>query len=48
MPDNSETQILEFKESWRDEYLPAQFVLFCKLNRRKLVIGKDDNGNLLV
>ena len=46
MPDNSETQILEFKESWRDEYLRT-ICAFANSTGGKLVIGKDDNGNLV-
>ena len=44
MPDNSETQILEFKESWRDEYLRT-VCAFANSTGGKLIIGKDDNGN---
>lgn len=43
MPDNSETQILEFKESWRDEYLRT-VCAFANATGGKLLIGKDDNG----
>jgi ATP-dependent DNA helicase RecG len=46
LPDNSETQILEFKESWRDEYLRT-ICAFANSTGGKLVIGKDDNGNLV-
>ena len=46
MPDKSETQILEFKESWRDEYLRT-ICAFANSTGGKLVIGKDDNGNLV-
>ena len=44
LPDNSETQILEFKESWRDEYLRT-VCAFANSTGGKLIIGKDDNGN---
>jgi len=46
LPDKSETQILEFKESWRDEYLRT-ICAFANSTGGKLVIGKDDNGNLV-
>jgi len=40
-----ETQNIEFKPTWRDEYLKV-ICAFANADGGKLIIGVDDNGNL--
>ncbi len=39
---NIETQHIEFKESWRDEFLKT-LAAFANTTGGTLIIGKDDN-----
>jgi len=39
-----ETQNIEYKSSWRDEYLKV-IVAFANADGGELIIGVDDNGN---
>jgi ATP-dependent DNA helicase RecG len=41
-----ETQNIEYKQSWRDEYL-KWICGFANANGGSIFIGKDDNGNLV-
>jgi len=41
-----ETQQLEWKETWRDEY-PKWICGFANARRRSLVIGKNDKGEVI-
>lgn len=41
-----ESQVKEFKSSWRDEYLKT-ICAFSNTDGGKLIIGVDDNGNLI-
>ena len=43
---NTENQNIEFKESWRDEYL-KWICGFANAQGGKLYIGIDDNGNVV-
>ena len=43
---NKESQNIEFKESWRDEYL-KWICGFANAMGGKLYIGKDDKGNVI-
>ena len=43
---NRESQNIEFKESWRDEYL-KWICGFANAMGGKLYIGKDDRGNVV-
>lgn len=41
-----ETQNIEYKQSWRDEYL-KWICGFANANGGSIFIGKDDNGNVV-
>ena len=41
-----ESQVKEFKPNWRDEYLKT-ICAFANADGGKLIIGVDDNGNLI-
>ena len=43
--DKSESQNIEFKQSWRDEYL-RWICAFANTDGGTLYIGVDDNGNI--
>ena len=43
---NSESQTIEFKQSWRDEYLKV-VCAFANTDGGKLIIGMGDNGKLV-
>lgn len=43
LAEQSENQLLEFKESWRDEYLRV-ICGFANSAGGRLIIGKDDSG----
>lgn len=42
----SETQNIEYKQSWRDEYL-KWICGFANANGGNIFIGKDDNGKIV-
>lgn len=42
----SETQNIEYKQSWRDEYL-KWICGFANANGGTIYIGKDDDGNVV-
>lgn len=46
MYENLETQNIEYKSSWRDEYLDI-IASFANTNGGELIIGVDDNGKVL-
>jgi len=46
MDENLETQNIEYKSSWRDEYLDI-ISSFANTNGGELIIGADDNGKVL-
>ena len=41
-----ETQNIEYKQSWRDEYL-KWICGFANANGGSIFVGKDDNGNVV-
>jgi ATP-dependent DNA helicase RecG len=43
---NTETQNIEYKPSWRDEFLKV-IVAFANKDGGELIIGVDDNSNLI-
>ena len=44
--DNARNQNIEYKSSWRDEYL-KWICGFANANGGSIFIGKDDNGNVV-